>query len=73
MTRLQNTSSGFYAIWVIMDRMTKSVHFNLINISFSFQKLAETNIVAIVKLHGIPLSVVSDRDPRLASRFWESL
>ncbi|MCI85837.1 retrotransposon protein, partial [Trifolium medium] len=36
-------------------------------------KLAETYIEQIVRLHGIPSSIVSDRDPRFTSRFWEIL
>lgn len=61
-------------IWVIVDRLTKSTHFTLINISFSLHKLVDIYIRVIVKLHEVPLSIVSDRDPRLmTSRFWEIL
>ena len=72
-TGLPNTPRGHDAIWVVVDRLTKSAHFILINISFPLQKLAEIYIRVIVKLHGVPLSIVSDRDPRFTSRFWESL
>ncbi|XP_050908927.1 uncharacterized protein LOC127122669 [Lathyrus oleraceus] len=53
--------------------LTKSAHFIPMKINYSLQKLAELYIDEIVKLHGIPSSIVSDRDPRFTSRFWESL
>lgn len=56
-----------------MDRLTKSSYFIPIKISFPLQKLAEIYIAVIVKLHSILASIVSDRDPRFTSRFWESL
>ncbi|CAJ2652659.1 unnamed protein product [Trifolium pratense] len=72
-TSLPSTPSGFDSIWVIVDRLTKSAHFIPINISFPVAKLAEIYIRVIVKLHGVPSSIVSDRDPRFTSRFWKSL
>jgi len=53
--------------------LTKSAHFIPINISFPVSQLAEIYIREIVKLHGVPSSIVSDRDPRFTSRFWKSL
>lgn len=55
------------------DRLTKSTHFILTNISFSLNKLVKIYICVIVKLHGIPLSIVSDKGPWFTSIFWESL
>jgi len=49
-----------------------SAHFILINITFPIAQLAEIYIRDIVKLHGVPSSIVSDRDPRFTSRFWKS-
>jgi len=49
------------------------VYFIPINISFPVAQLAEIYIRDIVKLHGVPSSIVSDRDPRFTSRFWKSL
>jgi len=72
-TSLPNTPRGHDAIWVIVDRLTKSAHFISINISFPVSQLAEIYIREIVKLHGVPSSIVSDRDPRFTSRFWKSL
>jgi len=53
--------------------LTKSAHFIPINITFPVAQLAEIYIREIVKLHGVPSSIVSDRDPRFTSRFWKSL
>jgi hypothetical protein len=50
-----------------------SAHFIPINIIFPVSQLAEIYIREIVKLHGVPSNIVSDRDPRFTSRFWKSL
>jgi len=71
--RLPRTPKGFDSILVIIDRLTKSAHFIPINIIFSLEKLTSLYISEIVRLHGVPSSIVSDRDPRFTSRFWESL
>lgn len=72
-TGLPKTVRGFDAIWVIVERLKKSAYFILIDISYSLQKLAELYISVVVKLHGVPSSIVSDRDPRFTSGFWRSL
>jgi len=56
-------------VWVIVDRLTKSAHFLPVRTDYSLKKLAELYISEIVRLHGIPLSIISDRDPRFTSRF----
>ncbi|KAL5773512.1 hypothetical protein ACOSQ2_013436 [Xanthoceras sorbifolium] len=65
--------SGHDAIWVIVDRLTKSAHFLPIRNNYSIDKLAQLYVDEIVRLHGTPVSIVSDRDPRFTSRFWPSL
>ena len=55
------------AIWAIVDRLTKSAHFIPVRTDYSLNKLAELYIREIVRLHGIPLSIISDRDPRFTS------
>ena len=72
-TSLLNTPKGNDAIWVIVDRLTESAHFIPINITFPVSQFAEIYIRDIVKLHGVPSSIVSDRDPRFTSRFRKSL
>ncbi|RZB65706.1 Transposon Tf2-9 polyprotein [Glycine soja] len=70
---LPKTSRGHDAVWVIVDRLTKSAHFIPVNIKYRMEKLVELYIKEVVRLHGIPSSIVSDRDPRFTSRFWASL
>ncbi|KAA3470474.1 DNA/RNA polymerases superfamily protein [Gossypium australe] len=60
-------------IWVIVDKLTKSTHFIPMRIDYSLDKLAELYIIEIVRLHGVPLSIVSNRDPRFTSWFWKKL
>ncbi|KAL0282104.1 UNVERIFIED_CONTAM: hypothetical protein Sradi_7271900 [Sesamum radiatum] len=57
------------AIWVIVDRLTKSAHFLPTRQGDFLDKLAELYIAEIVRLHGVPVSIVSDRDPRFTSCF----
>ncbi|XP_071928044.1 uncharacterized protein [Coffea arabica] len=67
-TGLPRSQQGFYAIWVIVDRLTKSAHFLPVSMSFTLEKLAKLYTEEIMRLHGIPISIVSDRDPRRAVR-----
>ena len=60
-------------VWVIVDRLTKSAHFLPVRLDYSMDCLAELYVSEIVRLHGIPLSIVSDRDPWFMSRFWKEL
>ena len=56
----------------MVDRLTKSAHFLPIRIKYSMERLAQVYIREIVKLHGVPESIVSDRDPRFQSDFGEA-
>ena len=67
------TQSKKDSVWVIVDRLTKSAHFIPVRTDFSLDKLAELYVSQIVRLHGVPISIVSDRDPRFTSRFWKKL
>ena len=60
------------SVWVAVDQLTKSAHFLPVRIDYSLDKFAELYIEEIVRLHGIPVSIISDRDPRFNSRFWEN-
>ena len=62
-THLPRTVRGHDAIWVVVDRLTKSAHFLAVNLRMSVAKLAQLYIREIVRLHGVPSSIVSDRDP----------
>jgi len=69
---LLQTQKSHDAIWVIVNRLTKSAHFLPVRMDYSPKKLAKLYIDEIVRLHGVPISIVSDRDPRFTSRFWGS-
>ena len=71
--KLPPTVQRHDGIWVVVDRLTKSAHFLPIREKFSPQKLAELFMNHIVSLHGVPMSIISDRDPRFTSRFWKRL
>ena len=58
---------------MIVDRLTNSSHFLPINVEDSLEKLAQLYVDEIVRLHGVPVSIVSDRDPKFTSRSWPSL
>ena len=62
-TGLPRTQKSHDVIWVIVDRLTKSAHFLAMNIKDSLPMLAKLYIEEIVRLHGVPVSIVSDRDP----------
>ncbi|KAI3819644.1 hypothetical protein L1987_13486 [Smallanthus sonchifolius] len=64
-TKLQRTAKGYDTIWVIVDTITKSAHFLPIRETYSSERLAEAFINEIVSRHGVPVSIVSDRDTRL--------
>ena len=69
-SRLPRSPKGHDAIWVIVDRMTKTTQFLLIWMNYSLDQLAQLYVDEIVRLHGIPTSIVSNRDPRFTSHFW---
>ena len=67
------TPSKKDSIWVIVDRLTKSAHFIPGRTDYSLQKLAKLYVAKIVRLHGVPVSIISDRDPRFTYQFWQKL
>ena len=64
---LPRTHAGYNAIWVIVNRLTKSAHFLAIHNNFSLNRLAELYVNEIVKLHAVPVFIVSNRDPEFTS------
>nr|GFC08763.1 putative reverse transcriptase domain-containing protein [Tanacetum cinerariifolium] len=72
-TKLPKSSQGYDTIWVIVDRLTKSAIFTPIRETDPMDKLARIYLKEVVTRHGIPVSIISDRDPRFASNFWRSL
>ncbi|GJR74814.1 putative reverse transcriptase domain-containing protein [Tanacetum coccineum] len=72
-TKLPKSSQGYDTIWVIIDRLTKSAIFMPMRETDPMDKLARMYLKEVVTKHGIPVSIICDRDPRFASNFWKSL
>ena len=60
------------SVWVIIDRLTKAAHFLAIKATFTFEQLANLYIKEIVRLLGVPLSIMLDRGTKFVSDFWHS-
>ena len=67
------TVGGYDSIWVVVDRLTMSAHFITIRVKYTAEKLAELYISQIVRLHGVPISIISDRGSLFTSCFWKAL
>nr|GFA48128.1 putative reverse transcriptase domain-containing protein [Tanacetum cinerariifolium] len=72
-TKLPKSSQGYDTIWVIVDRLTKSAIFTSIRETDPMDKLSRIYLKKVITRHGIPVSIISDRDPRFAYNFWRSL
>ena len=72
-THLPPTSRKHDVVWVIVDRLTKSAHFLAVRMTFTLEEFCKLYIQEIVRLHEVPVSIVSDRDPRFTGHFWKSL
>ncbi|GKD37769.1 putative reverse transcriptase domain-containing protein, partial [Tanacetum coccineum] len=72
-TKLPRTSSLHDTIWVIVDRLTKSAYFLPMREDYKMDRLARLYLNEIVTRHAVPISIISDRDSRFTSRFWQSM
>ncbi|GJS13709.1 putative reverse transcriptase domain-containing protein [Tanacetum coccineum] len=71
--KLPKTAAGQDTIWVIVDRLTKSAHFLPMREDDTLEKLTRQYLKEVVSRHGVPVSIISDRDGRFTSHFWKSL
>ena len=69
---LPRTSYGHDAVWVIVDRLTKSTHFLVVRMTFTFEEFDRLYRREIVQLYGVSVSVISDLNPRFTDQFWRS-
>ncbi|GKB68596.1 putative reverse transcriptase domain-containing protein [Tanacetum coccineum] len=72
-TKLPKTSEGYDIIWVIVDRLTKSAIFTPMRETDPLDKHTRMYLQEVVTRHGIPVSIICDRNLRFASNFWRSL
>jgi transposase InsO family protein len=70
---LPKSQSGYDSIWVIVDCLSKVVHFIPVKTTYKCSKFAELYIARIVCLHGVPKKIVSDRGTQFTSKFWQKL
>ena len=70
--RLPSIGRKHDSVWVVVG-LTKTAQFLRVRTDYSLDKLTELYIKKIVRLHGIPISIISDRDMRFTSRFWGKL
>ena len=71
-THLPWTSQRHDAVWVIVDQLTKSANFLAMRMTFTLEEFCKLCMREIVGLRGIPVSIVSGRDPRFTANFWKS-
>ena len=72
-TEMPRTLKGYVVIWVVVVVLTKSTHFVPGKTTYTASKRAQLYLTEIVRLHGVPVSIVSDRDARFTSKFWKGL
>ncbi|GJT38020.1 putative reverse transcriptase domain-containing protein [Tanacetum coccineum] len=72
-TKLHRSKSGHDTIWIVVDRLTKSAYFLATLGDYRMERLARLYIDEIVARYGVPVSIISDRDGRFTSRFWQML
>ncbi|GKA05570.1 putative reverse transcriptase domain-containing protein, partial [Tanacetum coccineum] len=72
-TKLPKTAAGQDMIWVIVDHLTKSAHFLPMREDDTLEKLTRQYLKEVVSRHGVPVSIISNRDGRFTSHFWKSL
>ena len=72
-TGLPKTQTGHDSIWVIVDHLTKVAHFIPVKTKYMVPKYAELCIENIVRLHGVPKKIISDRGPQFTAKLWENI
>ena len=70
--RTSRTSWKHDAMWVIVDRLTKSVHFLAVQMTFTMEEFYKLYMREIIRLHGVLVSIVLGRDTKFMAHFWKS-
>ena len=63
------TQQGYDSIWVIVDHLTKPAHFIPVNTRYHAGKYVELYVSQIVRLYGVPRTIILDRGPQFIARF----
>jgi hypothetical protein len=71
--RLPHTSQKHDSIWVIIDRLTQTAHFLPVHTTYTAKKYGEVYLDQIIRLDGVPKTIISDRGAQFIARFWEQL
>ena len=71
-THFPRTQRRHDVLWVIVDRLTKLAYFLVVRMTFTLEEFCRLYIREIVRLHGLPVSIISDRDPKFTTHFWKS-
>ena len=71
-TGLPKSPKDNTAIWVVLDKLTKTAHFIPYKSGMTLEGMARLYVQEIMRLHGVPRKIISDRDSRLTSHFWQS-
>ena len=69
MIHFPRTPQRHDAVWAIVDRLTKSAHFLVVRMTFTKEEFFRLYVGEIVRLHGVPFSIVSYRDPKFTVHF----
>ena len=70
-THLPRTHRRHDVVWVIVNQLIKSAHFLVVWMTFTLEEFCQLYICEIVQLHGVPISIISDRDPKFTAHFWK--
>ena len=70
---LPSTQRGYDSIWIVVDRLTKFAHFIPVKATYTVAQYAQLYIDHIVLLHGVLVSIISDRGSQFTSRFWHKI
>ena len=68
-----NTDRQHDSIMVVVDNLTKVSHFILVKTTYTASDVEQVFIKDIVRLHGVPKNIMSDRDVKFTSKFWKEL
>jgi hypothetical protein len=72
-TKLPKTTKQHDSIMVVVDKLTKYAHFIPVKLTHKASNIVDIYMREIARLHGIPKTIVSDRDPKFTSKFWKGL